>query len=48
MRQTDQSEWLTDPSVIKVETTENGPARQAEFVVTIKQTSPTDEMEEGL
>ena len=48
MRQTDQSEWLTDPSVTKVETTESGPARQAEFVVNLKQTSPTSEMEEGL
>lgn len=37
MRQTDASAWLTDPSVTKVETTENGPARQAEFVVTLKQ-----------
>jgi len=48
MRQTDQSEWLTDPSVTKVETTETGPARQAEFVVTLKQTSPQNEAEEGL
>jgi type IV pilus assembly protein PilN len=48
MRQTDQSEWLTDPSVTKVETTESGPARQAEFVVTLRQTSPTAETEEGL
>ena len=48
MRQTDASEWLTDPSVTRVETTESGPARQAEFVVTLKQTSPETEMEEGL
>ncbi len=48
MRQTDQSQWLTDPSVTKVETTEQGPARQAEFVVTLKQTSPLAEEEEGL
>lgn len=48
MRQTDQSEWLTDPSVTKVETTESGPARQAEFVVTLKQTSPQSEEEAGL
>ena len=48
MRQTDTSEWLTDPSVTRVETTESGPARQAEFVVTLKQTSPVTEMEEGL
>ena len=30
MRQTDASDWLTDPSVIKVETTESGPARPVE------------------
>jgi len=46
MRQTDASEWLTDPNVTKVETTEQGPARQAEFVVTLKQTSPGSEMED--
>ena len=43
MRQIDDSEWLTDPSVIKVETTEDGPARQAEFVVTLKQVQHADE-----
>ena len=48
MRQADQSDWLTDPSVTKVETTESGPARQAEFVVTLKQTSPTSDEEAGL
>lgn len=37
MRQIDASPWLTDPSVIRVETTESGPGRQAEFVVTLKQ-----------
>ena len=37
MRQIDTSDWLTDPDVEKVETTEQGPARQAEFVVTMKQ-----------
>ncbi|MDZ7769748.1 MAG: PilN domain-containing protein [Woeseiaceae bacterium] len=37
MRRIDASEWLTDPSVIKVETTEAGPGRQAEFVVDLKQ-----------
>jgi type IV pilus assembly protein PilN len=46
MRQTDQSEWLTDPSVTRVETTESGPARQAEFVVTLRQTSPQNEAED--
>jgi len=47
MRQADESEWLTDPSVTKVETTEAGPARQAEFVVTLKQVS-ADAEEEGI
>lgn len=42
MRQIDSSEWLTDPGVEKVETTEAGPARQAEFVVNLRQVS-TDE-----
>jgi type IV pilus assembly protein PilN len=46
MRQTDQSEWLTDPSVTKVETTESGPARQAEFVVNLKQVSTGQDMED--
>ncbi len=47
MRQADQSEWLTDPSVTKVETTESGPARQAEFVVTLKQISAELDEEES-
>jgi type IV pilus assembly protein PilN len=37
MRQVDASDWLVNPSVVKVETTESGPGRQAEFVVTLKQ-----------
>ena len=37
MRQVDASEWLDDPSVVRVETTEDGPARQAEFVVNLRQ-----------
>lgn len=37
MRQIDSSDWLTDPGVSKVETTEAGPARQAQFTVTLKQ-----------
>lgn len=45
MRQTDQSDWLTDPSVTRVETTESGPARQAEFVVNLKQVSAESDME---
>ena len=43
MRQVDSSNWLTDPGVIKVETTERGPARQAEFVVNLKQVNQDDE-----
>lgn len=37
MRQIDASEWLSDPDVVKVETTEQGPGRKAEFVVNMKQ-----------
>ena len=48
MRQVDSSEWLADPSVVKVETTEQGPARQAEFVVNMRQVRHDDEdMEDG-
>jgi type IV pilus assembly protein PilN len=45
MREVDSSNWLTDPSVIKVETTEDGPARQSNFVVTLKQVQQNDDME---
>jgi type IV pilus assembly protein PilN len=48
MRQLDGSDWLTDPSVTRVETTEIGPARQAEFVVNVRQTSSVIEEEEAL
>ena len=37
MRQIDSSDWFTDPDVQKVETTESGPARQAEFILALKQ-----------
>ena len=48
MRQVDASDWLSDPSVVKVETTEAGPARQAEFVVTLKQVRQnSDDMGDG-
>jgi len=48
MRQVDGSEWLSDPSVVKVETTERGAARQAEFVVTLRQVRHDDEvLEDG-
>ena len=43
MRQVDASDWLADPSVIRVETTEDGPGRQAEFVVTMKQVQHDDD-----
>ena len=43
MRQIDSSKWLTDPGVNKVETTEVGPARQAEFVVNLKQVTTDDQ-----
>ena len=45
MRQIDSSDWLTDPGVTRVETTDRGPQRQAEFVVTLKQVQ--DDNEEG-
>ena len=44
MRQIDASEWLTDPEVERVETTDIGSSRQAEFVVYLKQ-KRDDEME---
>ena len=37
MRQIDASDWLMDPEVDKVETTQSGNSRQAEFVVYAKQ-----------
>ena len=43
MRQIDRSEWLTNPDVVKVETTDQGPARQARFIVTLKQKRHGDE-----
>jgi type IV pilus assembly protein PilN len=47
MRQIDRSEWLTDPDVVKVETTDQGPARQARFIVTLKQVGHTDDEDAG-
>jgi type IV pilus assembly protein PilN len=37
MRQIDSSSWLTDPEVERVETRQSGAARQAEFIVYLKQ-----------
>ncbi len=45
MRQIDASDWLADPEVERVETTDIGSSRQAEFVVYLKQIR-TDEMED--
>jgi type IV pilus assembly protein PilN len=42
MRQIDSSDWFTDPDVQKVETTDKGPARQAEFVLALKQIRDED------
>ena len=46
MRQVDASDWLTDPEVERVETTDLGSSRQAEFVVYLKQARVGDDMEE--
>ena len=46
MRQIDDSDWLTDPEVERVETTTSGPARQAEFTVYARQVR-TDAEGEG-
>mgnify|MGYP001815640444 CR=1 FL=1 len=37
MRQIDSSDWLDDPEVERVETTQSGASRQSEFVVYLKQ-----------
>lgn len=47
MRQIDRSEWLTSPDVVKVETTEQGPGRQARFIVTLNQVRRGDETEDA-
>jgi len=43
MRQVDASEWMTDPEVDRVETTQAGASRRAEFVVYVKQVRESDE-----
>jgi type IV pilus assembly protein PilN len=51
MRAIDSSEWMSDPEVDKVETTQSGASRQAEFVVYLRQVNQGDEdmeMEETL
>ncbi len=47
MRQIDSSEWLSDPEVERVETTQSGASRQANFIVYLKQQRSGAEMEEG-
>jgi type IV pilus assembly protein PilN len=37
MRRVDSSPWLSDPDVVKVETTAQSGSRQAEFIVNLKQ-----------
>jgi type IV pilus assembly protein PilN len=37
MRKVDASDWLGDPEVVRVETTQAGASRQAEFLVNLKQ-----------
>ena len=46
MRQIDASEWMADPDVDKVETTQSGASRQAEFVVYLKQVHQGADMED--
>ena len=48
MRQIDASEWMGDPEVDRVETTQSGNSRQAEFVVYLRQESQGDDDEEML
>ncbi|MCH5378132.1 MAG: PilN domain-containing protein, partial [Planctomycetes bacterium] len=49
MRKIDASEWLADPEVERVQTTDVGSSRQSEFILYLKQANPTDEDEmEGL
>ena len=47
MRQIESSDWLTDPGVTRVRTTDAGPAREAEFVVTLKQVSKSSDEEDA-
>ena len=46
MRAIDSSEWMMDPEVERVETTQSGNSRQAEFVLYLKQESPGSDDEE--
>jgi type IV pilus assembly protein PilN len=46
MRQIDASNWMTDPQVERVETTQSGSSRQSEFIVYLQQVSANDDMED--
>lgn len=46
MRRIDGSDWLADPNVEEIQTTDLGPARQSNFIVTLKQVSKGDETSE--
>ncbi len=46
MRQIDSSDWMTDPQVERVETTQSGAARQAEFIVYLQQVSSDPDLED--
>ncbi len=47
MRQIDASEWLGDPEVERVETTQSGASRQAQFVLYLRQKRSAAETEEA-
>ena len=47
MRQIDASDWLSNPEVERVETTQSGASRQANFVVYLRQTRSRAEMEDA-
>ena len=46
MRQIDSSEWMADPEVERVETTQSGTSRQSEFIVYLRQFGAGSEMME--
>ena len=46
MRRIDASEWLTDPEVERVETTQSGASRKAKFVVFAKQVRTDADLED--
>ena len=48
MRRIDSSDWIGDPEVERVETTDVGSSRQSQFVLYLKQRSPGSDEMEGL